>query len=368
MKARAWLMEAATARLPPEQLLCALADQLAELSLIRLSAWLPTKHPELWGSQLIWQRGEGCKTILRPRAIERTAAYVKSPGEALHTGRPWVRCRLDGPELEFPLLAEVQALGATDYFAHILSPDVDRPPWMAFATTRPGGFTEDELTELTALIPLLGLHVQLAIERIATRSLLEVYLGNNAAARVLAGQFQRGTGEAIDAAVWFCDLRGFTELGDRLAPKELVRLLDRYFEGIAGPIEAHGGEILKLIGDAALAVFPADRCDAALAAAEEALTAVAPLKIGIGLHRGEVVYGNIGGRRRLDFTVIGGTVNEVCRVEALCKPLGAPLLMTQAFVDGLKGAVPTVGLGSHALRGVSTAQAIHTVPRYHRAA
>lgn len=248
----------------------------------------------------------------------------------------------------------------------MLSPDLDRPPWMAFATARAGGFTDTQLAELTGLVPLLGLHAQLAMAHIATRSLLEVYLGANAAKQVLAGQFRRGTGTALSAAVFFCDLRGFTKLGDSLPPKELVALLDGYFEAIAGPIEANGGEILKMIGDAALAVFPANRCADALAAAEGALAAIStlpPLKIGVALHLGEVVYGNIGGRRRLDFTVIGATVNEVCRVESLCKELGAPLLMTQAFVDALGGAATTVELGAHPLRGVAAPQPIHTLAR-----
>ena len=372
-----WLLLASTSRAEPEQLLADLAARLdaAGFELIRLSAWLPTLHPELWGSQLIWSRESGCRTVPRTHEVESTAAYLKSPGQALHAGRQAIRCRLDGPraELEFPLLAEVAELGATDYFAHVLAADLDRPPWVAFATARTGGFTDSQLAELTALIPLLGLHAQLAMGRLATRSLLEVYLGPNAARQVLAGQFRRGTGTTISAAVWFCDLRGFTGMGDRLPGKELVALLDQYFEAIAGPIESNGGEILKMIGDAALAIFPVDAahdrsnaCLRALAAAEGALAAIAldpRLKIGVALHVGEVVYGNIGGRKRLDFTVIGATVNEVCRVEALCKSLEAPLLMTGAFVAALQGTA-TVQLGSHPLRGVSEAQPIHTLPRY----
>src|SRR5690606_26124627 len=139
-----------------------------------------------------------------------------------------------------------------------------------------------------------------------TRSLLEVYLGPNASASVLAGQFRRGTGREIRAAIWFCDMRGFTELSDQRPPRDVVHVLDQYFEHVAAPIERHGGEILKLIGDAALAIFPIhdpndskDACERALAAAQEVLasfdrwptTAALPrVALGVAVHVGEVMY------------------------------------------------------------------------------
>lgn len=137
---------------------------------------------------------------------------------------------------------------------------------------------------LTELASLIALRTEVECVTFASRSLLEVYLGHNASRRVLTGDFKRGTGQSIHAAIWFCDLRGFTSLGDRTPPREFVRMLDRYFETVGHPIAENGGEILKFIGDA--------------------------------------LYGNIGARDRLDFTVIGAAVNEACRVESLCKELG----------------------------------------------
>jgi adenylate cyclase len=203
---------------------------------------------------------------------------------------------------------------------------------------------------------------------VSARRLLDVYLGQNAAERVLSGGFRRGSGQLLTAAIWYCDLRGFTSLSDRLPTREVVPLLDRYFETVAGPVVARGGEILKFIGDAVLAVFPTgpegprSACERALAAAEESLRVVAdlrPLSIGVGLHLGEVMYGNIGARERLDFTVIGAAVNEVCRVESLCKELSVPLLMTGRFAEQLahQGCVP---LGLHALKGVAEPQPVFT--------
>src|SRR5262249_42613334 len=158
----------------------------------------------------------------------------------------------------------------------------------------------------------------------ATRALLDVYLGKNAACRVVAGHFQRGRGELIEAAIWFSDMRDFTALSDRTAPARVVEVLDAYFDAVATAVAEQGGEVLKFIGDAVLAIFPIgdpgpvarDACRRALAAADLAFAALGrineerrargeePIAVGVALHRGQVMYGNIGARDRLDFTVI----------------------------------------------------------------
>ena len=186
------------------------------------------------------------------------------------------------------------------------------------------------------------------------------------------GGFYRHFGsreELIDAAIWFSDLRDFTVISDRSAPDVVVRLLDEYFERVAGAVMDHGGEVLKFVGDAILAIFPtgddrAAACSRALAAASAALNALtalnamrearddAPIAMGLALHLGPVMYGNIGARNRLDFTVISAAVNEACRLESLCKPLATPLIMSEAFVQA--AALSNArDLGSHSLKGVS---------------
>jgi adenylate cyclase len=177
--------------------------------------------------------------------------------------------------------------------------------------------------------------------------------------------------------IWFCDLRGFTQLGDSMPPGELVALLDRYFECVAGPIEDAGGEILKFVGDAVLAVFPCEEApgavaERALAGARAALAALADfsalqkleqkpeLHMGVSLHVGEVFYGNIGGRARLDFTVIGAAVNEAARVESLCKEFGVPLLTTRRFSEAV-GRQNLVSVGSRQLRGVREVEELFTL-------
>ena len=202
----------------------------------------------------------------------------------------------------------------------------------------------------------------------ASRALLRAYLGPHASRRVLTGAFRRGTGESVRAVILFCDMRGFTSFSDSRPPAEVVRALDEYFDRVATPIEEAGGEVLKFIGDAVLGMFPigdqpTEACRRALESATKALSNLAelnglraargdePLGLGMALHVGEVMYGNIGARSRLDFTVIGSAVNEVCRVEALTRSLGCDLLLTKDFVREAKLERAT-SLGEHALKGV----------------
>lgn len=372
-----WLLEAGTATLAPEELLSGLVARLqaAGLSLFRVSIWIPTKHPELWGNQLIWNQRDGCQVLRRDHEVSTGSDYVGTPAERLHqTSATSLRCRLDGDDASIPfaMLRRMAQEGATDYLMIAFEPGRESP-WIALACNGPGGFADEHVVLLQELAPLLSLHVRIVAAGFATRSLLEVYLGANASRRVLDGAFRRGSGIEIDAAMWFCDMRDFTVLSDHLPPADVVRLLDAYFEHIAAALEQQGGEILKFIGDAVLAIFPvggagpAEPCNRALAAARQALAAVeawsattsVPVRLGIGLHLGRVMYGNIGGRARLDFTVIGASVNEVCRVESLCKPLGVPLLITEEFARA-RGRHDLSSLGLHQLKGVSAPRELLT--------
>lgn len=383
----AWLFERATSDLEGSALLDGLATRLqdAGFDLHRVSIWLPTKHPELWGHQLIWEPPTGARVVRRSHDASLTTDYVGTPAEALFkSGALTLRRRIavEPARSEFAMLTAMADAGATDYVLIALDLGRQFGSWISFATRRPDGFSDAQLALLTEATPLLSLHLQLLGAHFETRSLLEVYLGGNAARRVVDGEFRRGTGTELDAALWFCDMRGFTAMSDRLPARAVVGVLDRYFEHVATPITEHGGEILKFIGDATLAVFPigehdaANACKRALAAALAVLTRIdawAPgeagrIEVGVALHTGRVFYGNIGGRERLDFTVIGASVNEVCRVEAMCKTLGEPLLMTSSFAAALGTRdVEVVSLGHHALKGVAQRQEILTTRRRHAA-
>jgi len=347
----------------------------AGFSVYRSSLWLPTRHPELWGTQLIWSHNEGVKAYRRDHGITQTSTYLNTPGERMHQARKPLRWQLaKGEGLEMSLLQEIADEGGNDYLIVPFHTDHKfEQPWITFATKQPDGFTNDEIDSLISYCMPLSWKARVAMADMATRSLLQVYLGANAADHVLQGEFQRGTGTRMDAVIWFCDMRGFTSLGDRCSSEELVAILDDYFEVMSAPIESGGGEILKFIGDAILAVFPLESeiKTVATKAIDAAQTALAKLSTwreqqtgyrksisaGIALHMGSVLYGNIGGSSRLDFTVIGAAVNEASRIESLCKTL-APLLVTEPVA--LAAQQPMKSLGQFELRGVEESIALFT--------
>ena len=209
-----------------------------------------------------------------------------------------------------------------------------------------------------------------------TDTLMETYLGRDAGRRVLSGKIVRGIAERIDAVVWFSDLRGFTRITDT-TPEQVIPLLNDYFDVIVSAIKKYGGDVLKLIGDGTLAIFTAgDRmqaCDMALAAALAARQGIAELKklraqadkpvtdMYLGLHVGEVFFGNVGSRERLDFTVVGPAVNEASRIAAMCRSLEQPVLISAAFADVGNLKQRLVSVGRYALRGVSHAQELFTL-------
>jgi adenylate cyclase len=369
---RRWLQYFPPPSLEAQHLLAGLVEVLNELGLplSQLSFSLLPLHPLIYAVNLNWTRHKGTSANEISYEFIRNVARDWAPMFLIKEGGGPMRQRLDVPaaELRWGLLREYASNGAIEYAQFPLAFSDGRRSFINCTTQRAGGFREEELAIIAEIIPVLALRVELLSSYVSARRLLDVYLGQNAAERVLSGGFRRGFGQLLNSAIWYCDLRGFTALSDRLPTTEVVPLLDRYFETVAGPVVARGGEILKFIGDAMLAVFaagpegPREACERALAAAEASLEAVAPLRplsIGIGLHVGEVMYGNIGASERLDFTVIGATVNEVCRVESLCKELSAPLLMTGRFAEqiGGRGCVP---LGLHALKGVSEPQPVFT--------
>jgi adenylate cyclase len=288
--------------------------------------------------------------------------------------------RLDGDgALPYPICDDLRAEGGTDYLAVALPYTDGEMGYVSWATRAPGGFSDEQVAALMALAPELALRVEVASAYHATQALLQVYLGRNAGDRVARGAFRRGGGERIEAAIWFCDLRGFASLCDERSPEEVVSLLDAYFEHVAGAVMAEGGEVLKLIGDALLAIFPVAgdapaACRRALAAAERALGALADLNVaraergeptlamGVGLHLGEVMYGNVGARDRLDFTVISSSVNEAARLESLCKPLATPLVLSDRFAAAA-GPEGLVDLGLQALKGVRAPMRVFTLAR-----
>ena len=353
-----------------------------DIPVSRASLNVHTFHPEVFVRNLVWSADTGTSsmTILHFDLLSTT--YKDSPVALIYQGSGPIRRRLTGPhaQLDFPICRELAEGGSTDYLILPLEFSDGRRTYASFCCDTEDGLSDDHVAALLEIAPYLALRVELASSYFATSSLLQLYLGKNAARRVLAGNFKRGHGDSIDAAVWYCDLRGFTEMSDHSAAGQVVEMLDTYFECVADAIRESGGEILKFIGDAVLAIFdfadssPERACRHALHAATRALDAVDEwnqrshlgddkLRLGVALHAGSVLYGNIGSRERLDFTVIGAAINEVCRLEPLCKTIGVPLVMSQRFTElvGAGDDADLVGMGRFVLRGVRDPQEVFSL-------
>jgi adenylate cyclase len=253
-----------------------------------------------------------------------------------------------------------------------------RPDGPLLAWIGPRTFTSDEANALRQAARFAAAPLAALAARATLTAALEAYLGKRSAARVLAGPLRRDIGETIQAALLYADLRGFTELSESHPPSAVISALDAWFDRIAGPVHAFGGEVLKFIGDGVLAIFPVvggaprGACDAALRAVSAARVGMAhlddarrreglpPLSFGAALHLGEMLWGNIGAADRLDFTAIGPAVNLVSRLEGLCRPLDKTVLVSGTLAAETRETL--IPLGTHALRGIASPCAVFTVP------
>ncbi len=362
-----WILSDAAGRLDVAGLMDSFCRQLmkAGVPLFRAAAGFKANHPQVYARGVIWTPETGAEMIVREHGIQFTSAYTDSPIARIYAGEPAIRRRLSGPPeaQEFPILQELRALGATDYLVLPIHFAGAPSGFASFASDRPEGFEDEQVDLMRIAVQGLGLRIETLMARGTTNDLLEVYLGREAARRVLGGEVLAGTGKPIDAIIWVSDLRGFTALADRVPPEELIVALDGYFECTAGAVRRNGGEVLKFIGDGVLGVFPLDSAAQAMAAAREALKRLAALnrervesglpglRTGIGINVGQVIFGNVGAGDRLDFTVIGRAVNETARIETMTKRLDRPLLTSARFAAMAHdpGLIP---VGFHALPGV----------------
>lgn len=364
----------------------------AGIPVVRLRLTLRTLHPQLVGVTYTWEQDkEKVEKFEAPHSILATDEYLKSPYAAIFEGAGGMRRRLDTPdmEFEFPVLKELQQRGATDYVAMPFYFRDGQINAMTITTDRRGGFEADELEQVYGTLPALGRVVELhAMERTA-RTLLQTYIGRHTGEQVLRGRVKRGDGEEIYAVIWFCDLRDSVALADSMERAGFVRILNDFFDCMAGSVLAQGGEVLRFIGDAVLAIFPIDTgaagpparpdecaghrraCNAAVVAARDAMTRLdtlngersvrgePALRAGIAMHVGEVMYGNIGVPERLEFSVIGAAANEAARLQNLCKELDRPVLASGEFARVLPD--NWTSLGSHTLRGVGRPREIFSL-------
>jgi adenylate cyclase len=350
-----------------------LGDRLlaAGMPLARASLHLRTQHREWLGAALFWHPGlEAAEITMTAYGVDQTERYLNSPVRDIHQGSPEVRRKiwaLVPEDYDYPILAELAEDGITDYVAWPLLHTLGRRHVVTFGSDAPLGFSDYEIAFLRRLVPLIALATEVRLKNVVTRVLLETYVGPIAAQRILAGETRRGLGSSIEAATMISDLRHFTDLTAERPRDEVIAVLNAYFEAIADPIERHGGEILKFMGDGMLAIFPLDQPDASgnliaavregqerLAAlnAENLTSGLPELHQGVGIHLGEVSYGNIGSRNRLDFTVIGPVVNIAARLQGLTREVDCPVLVTGDFARRANRPEDFHAIGTFPVRGI----------------
>jgi adenylate cyclase len=351
------------------------------IPLWRAYVGLQLVHPQLQAMGYVWRRGEKVQEIARAWGIQFTPAYIGSPLQAAREQGRLVRHHLKNlTEHDHVLLHELKADGGVDYMALPMHIRREGPlPVVTFATDSRLGFSDEDIADLTRLVDLMGAVTEMHIERSVAETVANTYLGPEVGQRVLNGAIRRGEGEELRAVLWFSDLRDFTGMSERLPASEVLELLNNYLQLVGDALGANGGEILKFIGDGVMGYFPAEdalflpmvtgqalaaarRLIADIEAANEARAAggLDPLRFGVGLHVGDVTFGNVGTQDRLDFTVIGPAVNRASRLEGLTKELKVPVLASAEFNEVCT--VPMKSLGKHVLRGVPDPVEVFTLP------
>ncbi len=377
-----WLAREAQLHQGPERLEALFRRFCAELVRRRLPVWraglsLEYLHPEVSGTQLVWMDGSELAVRETQRAYATASpAYKHSPVRIVDETNQSFRRRLEGSPTGMPLLDELQQQSATDYIIFPLPfLTTVRTAALSFATRHPGGFDCRDLQSLESASQLLSPYAERQVLHRIAIDLLDTYVGPRTGQRIIEGRVDRGDVERIEAAIWLADLRGFTRFSEEAPIEQVIEVLNAWLEPMVAAIEAEGGEVLKFIGDAALAIFPtsAERpqraaCAQALDAAERFCRSVdalnrerrqagaEPLRFGLALHYGELAYGNVGAPRRLDFTVIGPSVNLASRLQELTKHLGESVLISEALAAGAER--PLRDLGMQSLRDVARPQRV----------
>jgi adenylate cyclase len=391
---RAWVTKAGLSGMSEPDLLRGFSKGLhkAGLPVGRSLIVIDTLHPVHEGRVFRWRSDQASESEVREygrtgQGGEAAESWRRSPFYHLfHSGESYVRRRFSDPDgPEFPIFDEFREQGQTDYLAliHRFAEDSVIGEmdciYSSWTTEHEDGFTPEMLGALKQLFPALALAIKAASLARILETLVETYLGRDAGRRVLQGRIERGVADRIEAVLWFSDLRGFTSVTDSMPPEEVIPLLNDYAEATISAIHEAGGDVLKLIGDGTLAIFTAERnedaCRCALHAEALMRSRVAALNERrraerlattspyLGLHIGEVFYGNIGSQERLDFTVIGPAVNEVSRIGQMCRSAERDVLTSSAFAEAAcsEDRNRLVCVGRYALRGVGRAQELFTL-------
>lgn len=376
-----WLIDGARSAPNPARMMAETCERLvaAGLPLWRVGVFVRTLHPDIYGRNFIWKPGAEVEIGSVDFGIQDLPEFRSSPLAIVFREAIEVRGRPDDPESKrFPFIAEMGAEGVTDYIALPLIFIDGQAHASSWTTKHPGGFTDEQLDGLRQLVVALARVIEIISLRRTAALLLDTYVGNRAGERILAGQIRRGHTDTMNAAIWLSDLRGFTRLSDRLPSEIVVDILNRYFDCQVEAITRRGGEVLKFMGDGLLAVFPvagddgnaAGICNRVLEAVQECRASVAELtysegghvvesfRFGLALHIGTVLYGNIGGASRLDFTCIGPAVNLAARLEKIASNLHRTVVASASFAEICSNA-SWCDLGEFPIAGFAKAERVY---------
>jgi adenylate cyclase len=374
-----WLIDGARSAPKPTAVLKEMCERLvaAGITLYRVGVFVQTLHPDVFGRSFVWR--EGADDIVVTGAtfeLPDSPRFKHSPLALLYASGHEVRYHLDDPESRrFPFFDDMRGEGVTDYIALPLFFTDGSIHASSWCTRAEGGFTDEHIASLRSVIPPFSRLGEIYAMRRTAAALLDTYVGNRAGERILAGHIRRGHAEDMKAAIWLSDLRGFTALSDRLVPETVVEILNQYFDCQVPVIREYGGEILKFMGDGLLAVFPigqdggnlSEVCGRVLEASRKARAnvdalhypcgnAVERFRFGVALHIGAILFGNIGGMSRLDFTCIGPAVNLAARLEKIAGRLHRTVVASAAFAGACTN--DWIDLGEFPIAGFSQAQRV----------
>jgi adenylate cyclase len=377
-----WLLREAWSTKTPGELTQKLGQLMSDnnMSVARMSVFIRTLHPLLIGSAYVWRPDkDDVHSFVLTHDTLSSPLFLDSPLIPIFNGAGGIRRRLEGesPLLDYGIIKQLHEEGMTDYAAMPMTFSNGQINALTMSTGKEGGFTTAELGRVHEILPLLSRLFEVHAAHSMCSTLMQTYLGRSTGDNVLKGLIKRGDSENLHAVIWFCDLRGSTPLAESMPPEEFIAVLNQFFECMVKPVVDHGGEVLRFIGDAVLAVFPLldgdsvyqRACDDALAAAADAEERLLELNrnraedgkveldYGIGLHVGHMTYGNIGIPERLEFTVIGAAANEAARIESLTKEVDARVVVSSTFANHCSS--PLLPLGEFELRGVSEKQTIY---------
>lgn len=372
-----WLAGGALSGTNSDDVLAELCQRMVEcgIPLWRVAVFVTTLHPDIMGRRFLWQADSGVTTSNALYAVLETEDYRKSPFTTVYATRTPLRRRIADADcpLDFAVVTDLRAEGCTDYAAFPLLFTDGTVHAATWSTKAPGGFTPKQFADIEAIIPPLARVAEIRALRRTAGNLIDTYVGHQTGERILSGKIRRGYVEAIRAAIWLSDMRGFTTLSEQLPPQALIDRLNRYFECQVPAILEHGGEVLKFMGDGLLAIFPIAGgndtgavCRRALSGALDLRKRVAelprsteseePIRFGLALHVGEVMYGNIGGGNRLDFTCIGPAVNLAARLEKVASKLSETIVASAHFAAYVPDEFRR--LGEHSVAGFAAPQVV----------